>query len=112
MGTNNFAYEKNVWYVEVVSVWNLTHSAKLRGGLHSRSNLKITTFGVFPASQRLKCHLAVSCLVPVPNFSINLKEDGNQAAFIFFNDNQRGMTIEKKATSVFYLGSVFNVGRH
>ncbi|KAH3728147.1 hypothetical protein DPMN_054094 [Dreissena polymorpha] len=63
------------------TVGNLNHSAKLGGGLHSRSNLKITTFGVFSASQRLKCNLAVSCLVPVPNLSINLKEDGNQAAF-------------------------------
>ncbi|KAH3819920.1 hypothetical protein DPMN_121664 [Dreissena polymorpha] len=50
---------------------NMTHSAKLG------------------ASQRLQCHLAVSCLVPVPNLSINLKEDGNQAAFAFINDNQR-----------------------
>ena len=79
----------------MVPVGNLTHSAKLGDGLHSRSNLKITTFGVFPASQRLKCHLAVSCLVPVPNLSINLKEDGNQAAFTFINDNQRGMPVEK-----------------
>ncbi|KAH3888037.1 hypothetical protein DPMN_012059, partial [Dreissena polymorpha] len=46
-------------------------------------NVRITT------SQRLKCHLAVSYLVPVPNLSINLKEDGNQASFAFINDNQR-----------------------
>ncbi|KAH3785744.1 hypothetical protein DPMN_163837 [Dreissena polymorpha] len=64
------------------------------GFIHSRSNLKINTFGVFPASQRLKCHLAVSWLAPVPNLSINLKEDGYQAAFTFIDDNQRGMPIE------------------
>ncbi|KAH3842200.1 hypothetical protein DPMN_115696 [Dreissena polymorpha] len=46
MGTNNFGYETN-----------LAHSAKLGGGLHSRSNLKITsgfpivtTFEVPPGS--------------------------------------------------------------
>ncbi|KAH3840117.1 hypothetical protein DPMN_113561 [Dreissena polymorpha] len=64
-------------YGEVVPVGNLIHSAKLGGGLHYRSNLNRTTFGGFLASQRLKCHLAVSCLVPVPNISIILKEDGN-----------------------------------
>ncbi|KAH3797220.1 hypothetical protein DPMN_150797 [Dreissena polymorpha] len=42
----------------------------------------------FPSVTSLKCHLAVSCLVPVPNLSINLKEDENQAAFTFINDNQ------------------------
>ncbi|KAH3818126.1 hypothetical protein DPMN_119722 [Dreissena polymorpha] len=82
-------------YGEVVPMGNLTHSAKLGGGLHSRSNKKITTFRVFPASQRLKCHLAVSCLVPAPNLSINLKEDGNQGVCTFNNYNQRGMSIEK-----------------
>ncbi|KAH3786818.1 hypothetical protein DPMN_164929 [Dreissena polymorpha] len=82
-------------YGEVVLVGNSTHLAKLRGGLHSRSNLKITTLGVFPASQRLKCHMAVSCLVPVPNLSINLKEDGNQATLTFINDNERSTPIEK-----------------
>ncbi|KAH3728011.1 hypothetical protein DPMN_053956 [Dreissena polymorpha] len=46
-------------------------------------------------SQRLKCHLAILCLVPVPNLSINLKEDRNQAAFTFIKDNQRGMPNEK-----------------
>ncbi|KAH3751575.1 hypothetical protein DPMN_186142 [Dreissena polymorpha] len=87
---------KNNWgYGKVVPVRNLTHSAKLGGWLHSRSNLKITTFWVFPTSQTLKCHLAVSCLVPVPNLSKNLKEDGKKAAFTFINDNQRGMPMEK-----------------
>ncbi|KAH3736024.1 hypothetical protein DPMN_042584 [Dreissena polymorpha] len=82
-------------YGEALPVGNLTLSTKLGGGLDSRSNLKITTFGVFPASQRLQCHLAVSCLVLVSNLSINLKEDGNRASFTFNNDNQRGMSMEK-----------------
>ncbi|KAH3852584.1 hypothetical protein DPMN_095096 [Dreissena polymorpha] len=82
-------------YGEVVPVGNLTHSEKLGGGFHSRGNLKITIFGVFPASQLFKWHLAVSCLVPVPNLSINLKKNGNQAALSFINYNQRGMPIEQ-----------------
>ncbi|KAH3864230.1 hypothetical protein DPMN_027246 [Dreissena polymorpha] len=42
-----------------------------------------------------KCHLSVLFLVPVANLSIHLKEDGNQAAFTFINDYQRGMPVEK-----------------
>ncbi|KAH3811378.1 hypothetical protein DPMN_139789 [Dreissena polymorpha] len=95
LGTKNFGYEIFFeGYGEVVPVGNLTHSAKLGGGLHPRSNIKITAFGVFPASQHVKCHLAVSCLVPVPNLSINVKEDENQAALTFIIENQRGMPIE------------------
>ena len=49
LGTKKNGYEKNGYekkwgYVEVVPVVNLIHSAKLGGGLHSRSNMTRTIF--------------------------------------------------------------------
>ncbi|KAH3878078.1 hypothetical protein DPMN_001960 [Dreissena polymorpha] len=89
MGTKHFGYETNLG--ERGSSTHGDFDTFSETGRRVTFSIKSENHYIwgFPSVKTFEVR-PVSCLVPVPNLSIKLKEDGNQAAFTFINDNQRG----------------------